>query len=135
MARPYNKSFWACCTPFDLCIKTTCCPCVVFGKNHYRAEHGTDQGYNTMNGWCAAWCGLAMVGHFGWILQFLNRTDMQEKYSMSSPFPGMHISVTDYYRPRRKCMLGVLWQLVLYLLRADADGKGVGIYSSVSRSC
>jgi PLAC8 family len=84
MSRPYNNSFWSCCSPFDLCVKACCCPCVVYGKNHYRNQHGTGQGYDMFNGHCAAWCGLFCLGHWGWILQCVNRSDMQEKHSRSS---------------------------------------------------
>ncbi|KAH8593319.1 PLAC8 family-domain-containing protein [Bisporella sp. PMI_857] len=80
--RKYNSSLFGCCTPVPLCFKAWCCPCLVYGRNHYRAEHGTDQGYDTCNGWCAAYCGLLAVGGWGWILQCLTRRDMQQRMNL-----------------------------------------------------
>ncbi|KAH8587317.1 PLAC8 family-domain-containing protein [Bisporella sp. PMI_857] len=82
-ARKYNHSLFACLTPVPHCLKACCCPCVVYGRNHYRAEHGADKGYDTCNGRCAAWCGLLAVGGWGWILQCFTRRDMQEKMNLA----------------------------------------------------
>ncbi|KAA8573684.1 hypothetical protein EYC84_005260 [Monilinia fructicola] len=82
MPTAYKNSFWACCTPFDLCLKACCCPCFVSGRNHHRIEHGNDDDYSTCNGWCCGWYGLAAVGGFSFVLQMLDRQKMQKQHDL-----------------------------------------------------
>ncbi|PQE10733.1 PLAC8 family protein [Rutstroemia sp. NJR-2017a WRK4] len=86
MTTPYKTSFWEFCLPFTLCIylrigiKSSFCPCFVYGRNHYRLEHGNGNNYSSCNGWCCAWCSLAALGGFSFVLQILDRHTLQEKY-------------------------------------------------------
>ncbi|KAF5876098.1 putative plac8 family protein [Botrytis fragariae] len=82
MPTEYKNSFWACCSPFDLCLKACCCPCFVSGRNHHRIEHGNDDDYSTCNGWCCGWYGLAAIGGFSFVLQMLDRQKMQKQHGL-----------------------------------------------------
>jgi hypothetical protein len=44
----WANGFWSCCTPFPLCFKTCCCPCLVFGKTQSR--NSGDQDLSSCNG-------------------------------------------------------------------------------------
>ncbi|THV51240.1 hypothetical protein BGAL_0118g00230 [Botrytis galanthina] len=80
MLTPYKHSFWACCSPVDICMKAWCCPCFVFGRNHYRINNGTDEGYSACNSSCCCWTVLGPGVGLSFILQMLDRQNMQQKH-------------------------------------------------------
>ncbi|PQE03173.1 DUF614 domain protein [Rutstroemia sp. NJR-2017a BBW] len=77
--RPYENSFWACCSPCGLCWKTACCPCFVYGRNHHRLTHGNDSDYSSCNGACCGWYTLSIFG-CGFIMQMMDRSTLQSRY-------------------------------------------------------
>ncbi|TGO35377.1 hypothetical protein BHYA_0160g00100 [Botrytis hyacinthi] len=88
MPTSYKHSFWACCSPVDICMKAWCCPCFVFGRNHYRINNGTDEGYSACNSSCCWWTVLGPGVGLSFILQTLDRQNMQQKHGLKGDSCG-----------------------------------------------
>ncbi|EPE36250.1 hypothetical protein GLAREA_05588 [Glarea lozoyensis ATCC 20868] len=69
------------CMPCGLCMKSYFCPCILVGQNHARIHKGT-QKEDACSGWCAGWCGLTSCLGLGWILQMMDRMEMQDKHNL-----------------------------------------------------
>ncbi|PMD60264.1 uncharacterized protein K444DRAFT_528752 [Hyaloscypha bicolor E] len=88
MPRPYHNSLFSCSTDGSL-LEACCCPCVVYGRNHSRIVHGNREDYSSCNPWCIAWCCLCCCGNWGWVLQIIDRKDMQKKHKLEGGTCGL----------------------------------------------
>ncbi|KAF3060558.1 hypothetical protein CFAM422_011334 [Trichoderma lentiforme] len=83
----WANGFFDCCSPGKLCLLTSCCPCITYGKTQYRVHHGSLEGYSCCNSSCIV---FAIAAHFG--LQFvpatMQRTHIREKYNLHGSWLG-----------------------------------------------
>ncbi|KAF7899101.1 uncharacterized protein EAF01_008314 [Botrytis porri] len=121
MSTSYRSSFWACCSPINLCMKAWCCPCFVSGRNHHRINHGNDVDYSSCNGSCCGWCVLAPVGGLSFVLQMLDRQNMQQKHGLEGS--GCGACMASYCCPCCELMQ-TSKELDYILLEKNAGAQG-----------
>ncbi|KAM3069153.1 hypothetical protein ACMFMG_012206 [Clarireedia jacksonii] len=76
------NDIWDCFQPVELCLKSCCIPCVVYGKAQHRLQNPTLAGYQTINNDCLLWS-LAQCCGFGVVLTFFQRQAIREKYHIA----------------------------------------------------
>ncbi|CAG8952178.1 hypothetical protein HYFRA_00000917 [Hymenoscyphus fraxineus] len=86
MPQPWKNGLFN-CMPCGLCLKGCCCTCVLVGQNHERIKKN-EPNPETFNGWCMGWCGLQYCFGVGWILQMIDRQDMNDKYDLEGSSLG-----------------------------------------------
>lgn len=133
MPRPYHNSLFSCSTAGSL-LEACCCPCVVYGRNHSRIVHGNREDYSSCNPWCIAWCCLCCCGNWGWVLQIIDRKDMQKKHSTLITHNNRDWLLTNIaIRTWRRNLRPVLHSSVVSMLRIDPNWQGAGLHSTVGK--
>jgi hypothetical protein len=110
-------------------MKSYFCPCVLVGQNHARIHKGT-QKEDACSGWCAGWCGLTSCLGLGWILQMMDRMEMQDKHSTAFYFQFDSDFLTIGNRSRRRWLWCLLQVLLVWMLLEHPDVEGIGLYSA-----
>ncbi|KAH8712130.1 PLAC8 family-domain-containing protein [Phaeosphaeriaceae sp. PMI808] len=78
----WHHSGSSCCTPIGTCCLSWWCPCIVYGRTHYRLKNnGNMDGYSCCNLGCAGFCGLSCIG-ISFIMPMLNRGDLRAKHHL-----------------------------------------------------
>ncbi|ESZ97231.1 hypothetical protein SBOR_2354 [Sclerotinia borealis F-4128] len=86
----WSNSIWDCFSPGELCLKTTFCPCFVYGKTQHRLNQDANlMGYERFNNDCLLWAGAQCCG-LGPVFTFLQRRQIREKFAI-----GGESDVTD----------------------------------------
>lgn len=122
-------------------MKSYFCPCILVGQNHARI-HKNEPKADACSGWCCGWCGLTSCLGLGWILQMMDRMEMQDKYGMSIVLPcplcvlgrgkegdKKRLLMKYVDRSRRWWLWCLLQVLLVWLLFEYSDGEGVGLYT------
>lgn len=68
MTKEHQQNGWAngffdCCSPAGLCLKTFCCPCIVYGKTQARLHNKLDD-YSCCNGSVSPYLYYSLYHHF-----------------------------------------------------------------------
>ena len=150
MPQPWKNGLFN-CMPFGVCkyqsaailrqlqlttftgLKGTFCTCILVGQNHARIQG--EQEPDACSGWCVGWCGLTSCLGAGWILQMMDRIELNKKYGTSpnslssccSPEILGLMMVAN--RPRRWSIGRMLQIFLVQLLRSYSDEQGVGLCS------
>ncbi|TFK71587.1 PLAC8-domain-containing protein [Pluteus cervinus] len=87
--REWSEGVCGCCAEPGLCLKATCCTCVVYAQNKQRYEYlqhnGTydpEHGGGCCSGSCWLHCLLQSCAGFGWILEIPNRSNIRSRYGI-----------------------------------------------------
>jgi len=73
------SGFWDCCSPIDICLLGTFCPCLLFGKTQSRLKGQSPP--SMANGDCCGWYALTCCG-LQCIIQTMKRGDMRARFGI-----------------------------------------------------
>ncbi|OCK76118.1 hypothetical protein K432DRAFT_336263 [Lepidopterella palustris CBS 459.81] len=79
--RDWEVSGSDCCSPFNTCLLSWCCPCITYGRTHHRLQNHNLDGYSCCNGSCVGFAALTYCG-FSWIMAMLQRGDIRSSYQL-----------------------------------------------------
>ncbi|KAK0761667.1 hypothetical protein N5P37_005649, partial [Trichoderma harzianum] len=83
----WANDFFSCCSPGGLCILTTCCPCITYGRTQHRVKYGSLDDYSCCNSSCIV---FALAAHFGLgcIPAMMQRKLMRKKFNLEGSWLG-----------------------------------------------
>jgi len=80
----WNNGLFDCFTGADnLCLKSTFCPCFVYGKTQHRIRDPSMANYESFNTDCLMWCGVQSCCGVSWIFQMLQRGEIRSRYGIN----------------------------------------------------
>ncbi|KAI5804174.1 PLAC8 family-domain-containing protein [Peziza echinospora] len=78
----WENGFCGCCSPCGTCCLGTWCPCILYGRTHYRLEKGSLEGYSCCNSNCCFYGCLMIVSPLQTFLGYFQRKKIRETFGL-----------------------------------------------------
>ncbi|KAJ9660355.1 hypothetical protein H2201_006936 [Coniosporium apollinis] len=83
-AEKWHTNLFGCCTPFETCCMTSCCPCITFGKTYHRMnKDSTMKGYSPINMTCLLFCIGQQLLCVPLLFATMQRGDLRKKHNIA----------------------------------------------------
>ncbi|KAF3903079.1 hypothetical protein ABW21_db0202341 [Orbilia brochopaga] len=79
--QPWQHDTFSCFDDMGKCCLGFWCPCIMYGRIHYRLRHTNMEGHKDCNSICWSFCGLSACC-LQWIMGTMQRSEIRHQYNL-----------------------------------------------------